>query len=273
MLEHKSLNEIRLLDLTRAVETSNGAFYHTWPDGLAGFVRDLTAHALDRAHSSYLDSIFQELEEVSPDDVALRDVVRYQCQRDSEGIDRDPAFRAQVALWPEGQRNQSVHDELKRQYEEFSQTIYMPVYDRLLTKYGMELRPPFTLQHLAAALTALAEGLALRRAVDPDGVRPPDLLDKEGWDLFGALTYTLIGVLARPRESSDVRTAFELVDELLQIDAPGTDVQRRRAQDVRAYRAEMSEAVTNIEAQLAHLKALHTKATGIADAYPPRDAP
>jgi AcrR family transcriptional regulator len=267
MLKEKTLGEIRLLDLTRAVGTSNGAFYHSWPDGLAGFVRDLTAYALDQAHSAYLTALVSELGQSSPDDMPLREIVRRLGKRDSEGIDEAPAFRAQVALWPEAQRNQSVHDELKRQYERFAQTMYIPTYAEVLNSYGLEMRPPFTVETLATALTALAEGLALRRAVDPDGVKPPDPLDNEGWDLFGALGYALLGVVARPREGSDMRTVFELADELLNS-ALENDALEKRTQDMRTYRTDMSEAVGIIDIQLARLRALHTKATGVAAGEP-----
>jgi AcrR family transcriptional regulator len=264
ILKEKGLGEIRLLDLTRAVKTSNGAFYHTWPDGLAGYVRDLTAHALDRAHSAYLDSIFEQLGEVTPADLPLGDVARVLGRRDSEGIDEAPAFRAQIALWPEAERNQSILDELRRQYQHFAQTIYVPAYTTLIDRYDLEMRPPFTVTTFATALTALAEGLALRRAVDPEGVKPPNALADEGWDLFGILSYALLGILARPRKGSDVRAALDLVDDLLRTDAVG-GAAKERADELRTYRKEMANSTAVIEAELCRLRELHTKATGIAE--------
>ncbi len=78
------------------------------------------------------------------------------------------------------------------------------------------MRPPFTMEMLATALTALVDGLAIRAAVDPSAV-PPELpraqaaareqldsgLDEGPWDLFSILVLSLLPSMTSPKVKRD----------------------------------------------------------------------
>jgi len=75
-------------------------------------------------------------------------------------------------------------------------------YQRGLARMGREMLPPFTSRDLTVIMTAFAEGMQMRHAVDPEGVRD---------DLYAdAIAAILLGV-SRPRvERSDTVPAPEL---------------------------------------------------------------
>jgi len=88
-----------------------------------------------------------------------------------------------------GRGGRTGRDLLGDAYAELSAAV-RPDYERGLRGLGREPMPPFTSHDLEVLTTAVAEGLQLRAAVDPDAVRP---------DLYGdAMAGLLLGV-TRPR--------------------------------------------------------------------------
>ncbi|GAB3662571.1 hypothetical protein GCM10027596_24330 [Nocardioides korecus] len=253
-----SIDSIRLLELTRTAGVSNGAFYHAWPDGLEAYVRDLAAYALDWAHQDYLKSIMSALGEADPEDLNFREVVRLQSKADTEGLDGDPSFRAQVGLWPRAYRDADVRAELRRQYQKYTRELYTPMYTDVLQGYGLTVRPPFTVSTVAVMLTALTEGLTLRRAVDAEALELPESLVDEGWEAFGALAYCLLGVLLKPTSSPDTRTALQVADDLLSEVTPD-DKGRERAALIQQYDTELRDAMETIEHQLVLIRQLRAR--------------
>ncbi|CAL8977535.1 MAG: hypothetical protein LCH87_08140 [Actinobacteria bacterium] len=253
-----ALSSIKLLDLTKAAAVSNGSFYHAWPEGLGAYQRDLAIHAVDLAQVEYLKFIEESVIVADPGEIALRDLVMTQCKQDAEGIDHDPSFIAQVSLWGEHKQHPGVLEALRNQYNRFAEKLYLPMYGRALEVYGLELREPFNMGTLATMMTALAEGLALRRAVDPEVASLPKEVEAEGWDLYGILAYCLLSVMLRPVNNGDTRTAVQLADDLLLEGVPDAAA-KARAAEAAAFRDDLDAAIAAIETQLEQLRSLRSR--------------
>ncbi|KXO89230.1 hypothetical protein [Tsukamurella pseudospumae] len=72
-----------------------------------------------------------------------------------------------------GRSDAAIAGELLGSYER-SDALRLRAYDRILGAHGATVRRPFTVAQLATVLTALREGLLIRRLVDPEAV--PDSL-------------------------------------------------------------------------------------------------
>jgi AcrR family transcriptional regulator len=89
-----------------------------------------------------------------------------------------------------------VGDVLRERNDWLDQTL-VPSYEQALRAIRREMLPPFTVQELSIGLSALANGLEMRRAVDGDAVRD---------DLYADFVVSLVTNITRPaRERGEER--------------------------------------------------------------------
>ncbi|MFP5579884.1 MAG: TetR/AcrR family transcriptional regulator [Acidimicrobiia bacterium] len=89
-----------------------------------------------------------------------------------------------------------VGDVLRERNDWLDQTL-VPSYEQALRAIRREMLPPFTVQELSIGLSALANGLEMRRAVDGDAVRD---------DLYADFVVSLVTTITRPaRERAEER--------------------------------------------------------------------
>lgn len=119
-----------------------------------------------------------------------RRMLRAVCDRDYRQVRNDPATLMRLATLVLGGGHPGAVKSLRQAYNGYERAgvrAYQPV----LTRWNASLRAPFTPEHLATALTALVEGLALRHLADPGAV--PDTL-------FGDTVVALVGALFDPQQ-------------------------------------------------------------------------
>ncbi|WP_033429386.1 TetR/AcrR family transcriptional regulator [Saccharothrix syringae] len=119
-----------------------------------------------------------------------RRMLRTVCDWDYRQVRSDPTTLMQLAVLVLGRGHPGALKRLRQLYAGYDEAgvrAYRPV----LARWSTSLRAPFTLEHLAVALTALVEGLALRHLADPDAV--PDTL-------FGDTVVALVGALLDPEQ-------------------------------------------------------------------------
>lgn len=244
------LTQLKLGELTEAAGVSNGAFYHFWPDGMLAYRRDLARYSLAPEQSPYLATMMEAVGAAGPETVTLEVLCREYGAFDSSEMDRDSAFNAQVSMWPLRRTVDGVVEALQDSYSRHTDDVYAPAYQQLIDRYGFRLRPPFDARRLAVSITALVEGMAFRRAVDPEAVALPAEYVEEGWEIVGMLIYALLGSLLVADDSRDARTVTEFVTEALATarsgGSAGTD----------ALRAEAQGSLRRIENEVAHLSSI-----------------
>ena len=92
-----------------------------------------------------------------------------------------------------------------REYYAHVTKVYASEYGRLLAFLGYRVRPPFTAEHMAIGLMALAEGLAMRAIADPS-------LDRAVYAQFIATFAT--GLVLAPGETTDpLESLYQMLPE------------------------------------------------------------
>jgi len=127
---------------------------------------------------------------------ALREMARIGGAAHLEVLSGSARWQRWVGVWalvmagtdPESTATDPVAEALRDGYETMT-CRFEGAYARMLSSFGFRLRPPFTLRQLTVATGALAEGCALRYAVDPGSIRSikrptgPNG-EQEEWTLF-----------------------------------------------------------------------------------------
>jgi AcrR family transcriptional regulator len=187
---------------------SNGAFYNIWPTR-ESFARDLLQHILSADRVSVrrptrdagLDTAVQE-------EFSLDRTVHALADLNFDGLRHDAGLRLKQALWSRHAVDPEVARLIARLYADGTATL-APMYGALLARGGRRMRAPYTLDHLAVTLTALAEGLHMRWSVQPDAVpddlgpdavpgdTAPDDADP-GWSLFAAAADIVVHGMTEP---------------------------------------------------------------------------
>jgi hypothetical protein len=211
-------DELRLVDLLQAAGHSNGAFYHLWPGGMTDYQASLLEYALAADRAPYMVQLASELAEA---DVTLEHLARDFGSRDAAYLDGDKSWRVAISVWARHFEDDETTKTLRDGYREFTDDIYTPMYQGIMEKYGLAFRAPFNARLFA--VTALAEGLGLRRAVDPDSVALPVDHSSEGWELFGLVSYLITAVTTRPAGDDDGRSALEFARDLLAVSEAETN--------------------------------------------------
>ncbi|GAA3860939.1 hypothetical protein GCM10022243_28910 [Saccharothrix violaceirubra] len=160
-------------------------FYNNWPNkdrfGLVGgkekFLDDLLGTLADG--TAYAPLVF-------PGGTGdPRRLVRDRALQDFRALCADPAARARLFLATFARGHTAALRSARVEYRELSRRTAQAC-EATLAEWGAVLRKPFGPDSLAVVLTALVEGLALRRVLDPASV--PD-------DLFGDAAVALLGAV------------------------------------------------------------------------------
>lgn len=209
------LMAVKMKDLVERSGLTSGAFYNVWPGGIADFQTSLLEFAFARDRIAYFTELVKSLEGVTPNVMPLSEVARVFGGVDADKLLNDPVYPVQVALWARHRSDPRVTETLGRSYREFGGE-WANVYTTILDNYGRRWREPWTSDLFATSLTGLAEGLTMRRAVDPAST-PSDLAAPGGeerpWTLFALCAGTLLAAATEPAKGR-ARAAWAAVAEL-----------------------------------------------------------
>lgn len=180
---------LNVAEIAARAEVSEKTFFATFGDK-GRYVEALLlrfAHTPRHASRELVDVIEKTLAEAHGDP---RRVLRVVCDWNYRQVRADPATTLQLAAVVLGRGHPGVARRLRQVYAGYDQ-VDLHAFRLVLARWSASLRAPFTLEHLAVALTALVEGLALRHLADPDSV--PDTL-------FGDTVVALVGALFDPQQ-------------------------------------------------------------------------
>ena len=187
------LEHIRLTDVAQRAGVSVGALYHYW-------------ESQDDYRDDLLDEVFAPARFEPPDhpapvpapDVALVEVIRIGTQLEFERLRSSPDLRVLMAMWAAA--DPAIAPRVTAHFRAVGQQ-WAGFYEATFRAHGLEVRPPFTYEHLAALLAAIGDGLTVRASADPVSV-PTDLRedpgDDEPWTLLGCALVALLPAFSRP---------------------------------------------------------------------------
>lgn len=200
-----TIGKFNLVDVCQqAGMTTAGSAYKIW-DTQESFRLDLLEHLLEVTF--HTDAAVDEVASIlTTTDVApatIQEVIRVVGAQNFAQNAENMSVMTQISLWiaaeyaPDLQQKVTAHEQQSLQ-------AFAELYDATITGFGREWAPPFTAEHLAVALSALVQGLALRLHATPDLVpatvlRPtgPDNAMQE-WSLFACGAEALINAYTRP---------------------------------------------------------------------------
>ncbi len=165
-----------------------GAFYYHWPKQ-QNFVQDLLEYVLRTEHSRPVDELFARLDADVGDAAGLRTLIMDASRANLLDIAKSSRFAVQMAIWARQAHDPHARELLKRLYDEFEGQLAIS-YQRLVDAAGLEVMAPMTISKLTMMITGIGEGLAIRRALDPDGVDE---------DIFGLAVLALLPAFLRPK--------------------------------------------------------------------------
>lgn len=204
------LSNIKATDIARRVGKTTGSFFHWWPTQEA-YREQLLEHLLsaDRMRELNVEGTLAAITEAvtARGRAELSDVIRAGAAANFEDLGRGNEFEIQMLLLAGRAGDPEISRALRAFYRALLEA-FVPVYIDFLKVFRRRMRTPFTVENYAVTLTALAEGLHMRRLVDPDMVpdsmpRPPGALPSpEGhgkeWSLFASVMYVLTEAMTEP---------------------------------------------------------------------------
>jgi AcrR family transcriptional regulator len=192
------LNQLTARSVATRAGRTTGAFFHHWRSQEA-YQRDLVAYVLDPARISVVaeaeEGILDGLRSGGDPVQVLEDTARANFQ----SMRADPYIPLWHALWAKHGSDAGVHELLRTHIRSVTASVEA-LLDAVLTASGRRFRPPFTLEALAVAVTAVAQGLELRVAIEPDRVpmAPDRTGDGDAWDLYSTTVRTLFEAFTEP---------------------------------------------------------------------------
>jgi AcrR family transcriptional regulator len=202
---------IRLQDVLKRTGLTTGAAYRLWSDQSA-FHRDLAVAATRWRDDSPLGRTVTAIRELVEEKAPLRAVIRRAGATHIEGLAGDEhgagpsnSFLTTLALRAAASHDDELRAASRDRHHE-SLGSFVELYTALLRVYGRQMRPPFTLQQLAATFAALGEGFAVQ-AIEGEE-HPVICLPVEGgdgdgdgeepWTMFAVAVQALVDALTMP---------------------------------------------------------------------------
>ena len=197
------LSQLTARSVSRRAGRTTGAFFHHWRSQEA-YQRDLLAFVLDPARIASVaeaeDAILGGLRSGGDPVGVLEDTARDNFQ----SMQTDPYIPLWHALWAKHGSDAYVHELLRHHITAVTAQV-AALLDAVVTASGRRFRPPFTLESFAVAVTAIAQGLELRVAIEPDRVPMAPVhgpagrgRDGASWDLYATTIRTLFEAVTEP---------------------------------------------------------------------------
>ena len=146
---------------------STGAFYHYWGTQ-EEYLHDLIGHLLRPEHLVDADPITDELARLDGPELDAARIAELFTTYTLRLAD-DPGMRIMLLLWSMPDADGRVRAAMREVYRLY-QRESAGAFRRILAATGAELVAGITFEDLAAMMAGIADGVAVRRRVDPDGV-------------------------------------------------------------------------------------------------------
>ncbi|GGL98059.1 TetR/AcrR family transcriptional regulator [Nakamurella endophytica] len=190
---------IRLSDVVARAGLTTGAAYRLWSDQ-RDFHDDLAIAALRWRDRSLMTKTTDAIAPVVRSGGSLADVLRAGAEANVQRMPEDVGILVTLALRAAAYRQPSL---LRAAAERRQDAVasFGDLYGRMMQRFGRRLRPPFTMEHLCAAFTAVVEGFGVQTATG-DG-HPSVRLPEEGgreWTLLGVCLAALVDRFTEPGE-------------------------------------------------------------------------
>lgn len=198
------LDQIKAPEVARRAARTTGAFYHHWPDQ-ASYQNELIEYVLGPDRLTAADETLKTLPAAMAGGISLPELVHLAARSTLLRVRDNPLLPLFLSLWAKQAQSDRIRDLLRRNFQATSESTATG-YQAVLDHYGLQMRPPFTVEMLTVTLTGLVEGLAIRASVDPEAVpfdlpstAPNDGSTDGPWDLYSTTVLTLVSAMTTPK--------------------------------------------------------------------------
>jgi len=198
---HPGVTHVRLTEVAHRAGYSTSAAYRCW-ETQADFHRDLAIAALEWHDRALIADTTRMVRTIISAHAPWLEVLRVGGNSNVERTPAEVEFYIALAIRAASGCDPEVGLAADRRVTE-GLDAHGELYSVLLDVYGREMRPPYTIDHLAAVIGALADGFAIQ---DVSGDKHPHLeRDEMGegvgrdWTLFACVLEILSERMTRPR--------------------------------------------------------------------------
>lgn len=184
------LRALTVRAVSGAANRSTGAFYHYW-ETQAAYVHDLVDHLMRPTQVVDADPISDELARLDGSQIDA-ETIGALFDAHTEELADHPDMRLMMLLWSMPDEDHHVRSGLREVYQRY-QTEFGATYRRIIGATDAQLIDGLTFEDVAAMLAAMADGVALRRRFDPDGLPGP---------VVRTMVHALLGSLLVPRNAA-----------------------------------------------------------------------
>lgn len=174
---------------------TSGAIYHHWDsydDYRDELLEELLSAGRFPAVAGYDGPFITQLSDLAGI-VELIEALTEEAWR--EVLDDHHQLRTNLGLWARDE--DGVTERLRDQYRHLAKG-WAAVIETGLRRCGLEARPPFTMDSIAAVLTALVEGLAVRATTEPEGTPAMTSPSGDQMSLFSGAALAFLASAVRP---------------------------------------------------------------------------
>ena len=213
------LDHVRVTDIVQGLGLTIGAVYHYW-ENQDDYRDDLLDLLLSPEEYPSVRQAGEAVAEAVAQDPPFEELVRVAATISFANLVDDPTERLTLALL--GHDDAEILDRLGAQSAEVG-SRWAELFGVHFPTYGLEPRPPFTYDSIAAVLMGMVQGLNIRRLVDAPAVGGELAPD---WNLFASSALAFLLGATRPVSGDDdpaggERDLWALAERLVPRRRPG----------------------------------------------------
>lgn len=201
---------LKVADVVARTGQTTGAAYQIWPAQVE-YQKALATHVLQLEKWTGPDRVVVSITKAAAKGAEFGDTIRRVANAYIDDLVSQKEFYLYLHFWAAASTDESLRPALKAGYDRF-QAGFRSVLAAALETYGMEAKAPFTIDHIAAACTAVAEGIALRHLVDSDLVGKQlqwrdDAGVQQKRQLLAVATESIVNGMVRPVKKGAAKPA------------------------------------------------------------------
>jgi AcrR family transcriptional regulator len=164
---NSGLDHIKVAEVARRANMTTGAIYHHWDsqDAYRAELMDLLLAPITLQNSELMGGA---LELVLAGELTLEELSGLVAWDNLTQLVDNERFDVQLGFWSR-RSDPEIARRLRASYRELADRRAEST-EAFLAAFGRRVKPPLTVDDFSTVISALAEGLAIRRGVDPDAV-------------------------------------------------------------------------------------------------------
>jgi AcrR family transcriptional regulator len=192
---------VRLADVVERAGHTTGAAYQIW-ESQQDFQEELALYVAQTFEwATPTESLSDDTDLPPMDELSFAEAVATTGRRYFETFVAKEDLYVAIYLWSVRNRTQKLNTAIAKGYD----TVHdesVALFEAFLELHHRRIRPPYTIDDLAVAVTGVTEGLALRHRIQPGRIRTHIRREGEPWHLYSVVLQALLDHFTEPAQPS-----------------------------------------------------------------------